>query len=61
MGTAECKICGRSFFVERLAKHEKVCAKATKKRPVFDMSKQRVYIQITSLKGRLIQSALGHC
>lgn len=37
-----CSICGRKFAPDRLAKHEKVCAKtANSKRKVFDTSKQR--------------------
>lgn len=37
-----CSICGRKFASDRLAKHEKVCAKATNsKRKVFDTTKHR--------------------
>lgn len=37
-----CSICGRKFAPDRLAKHEKVCAKtANSKRKVFDTSKHR--------------------
>ncbi|XP_069107062.1 zinc finger C2HC domain-containing protein 1A-like isoform X2 [Argopecten irradians] len=37
-----CKICGRQFVPESLAKHQPICAKSAKsKRKVFDSTKQR--------------------
>lgn len=42
MNLKECDNCGRRFREEVLLKHKKACAKSTKKRPTFDMSKQRV-------------------
>ena len=39
---APCKVCGRNFARERLAKHQKICQGSTsKKRKVFDVSKMR--------------------
>lgn len=39
---APCSVCGRNFAPDRLAKHEKVCAKNSKsKRKVFDTRKHR--------------------
>jgi hypothetical protein len=38
-----CKICGRKFAAERLAKHEAACAKATqKKRQAFNIKEKRM-------------------
>lgn len=38
-----CSICGRNFATERLARHEKICNKNSKKtRKAFDVQKQRV-------------------
>ncbi|XP_041361260.1 zinc finger C2HC domain-containing protein 1B-like isoform X4 [Gigantopelta aegis] len=37
-----CKVCGRSFVKESLAKHQNACQKVSKPRKVFDSSKQRV-------------------
>ena len=42
---APCEICGRSFAIDRLAKHAKICAKAEKqgkKRKVFGASAERL-------------------
>ena len=42
LDVSPCSICGRNFASERLAKHEKVCAKTTNsKRKVFDTRKHR--------------------
>lgn len=39
----ECRICGRHFASDRIAKHQEICAKTTKKkRKAFDPVKQRV-------------------
>lgn len=37
----ECEYCGRSFASESLSRHQQTCKK-TKKRPVFNMTKQRL-------------------
>ena len=40
---AECRICGRNFASDRIAKHHEICSRTTKKkRKVFDPIKQRV-------------------
>ena len=36
-----CSFCGRNFAVESLQRHETICQKTSRKRPVFDSSKQR--------------------
>ncbi|XP_020614460.1 zinc finger C2HC domain-containing protein 1C-like [Orbicella faveolata] len=42
LAVSPCSICGRNFAPDRLAKHEKVCAKtANTKRKVFDTRKHR--------------------
>ena len=42
LDVSPCSICGRKFVPDRLAKHEKVCAKtANSKRKVFDTRKHR--------------------
>jgi hypothetical protein len=42
-GMNECGICGRYFASDRIAKHQEICTKTTKKkRKVFDPVKQRV-------------------
>lgn len=42
LDVSPCSICGRNFAPDRLAKHEKVCAKtANSKRKVFDTRKHR--------------------
>lgn len=42
LDVSPCSICGRNFAADRLAKHEKVCAKnKNSKRKVFDTSKHR--------------------
>jgi hypothetical protein len=42
-GLTECRICGRNFASDRIAKHQEICTKTTKKkRKVFDPIKQRV-------------------
>jgi len=42
-GLTECGICGRNFASDRIAKHQEICVKTTKKkRKVFDPVKQRV-------------------
>lgn len=38
---SECKHCGRSFATEALQRHQEACRK-TKRRPVFNMAKQRL-------------------
>lgn len=44
-GMAACSICGRNFNEDRLEKHEVICKKTkTKKRKVFDVTKQRVEV-----------------
>ncbi len=42
MGRAQCRYCGRKFNEDRIGKHESACAVASKKRPVFNIKKQRV-------------------
>lgn len=39
---ATCRYCKRTFFSNRLEKHEKACQNASKRRPVFDMKYKRV-------------------
>lgn len=40
---AECSYCGRRFAVDRLQKHEDICAKTgKKKRKAYDATKHRV-------------------
>ena len=42
LDVSPCSICGRNFAPDRLARHEKVCAKtANSKRKVFDTRKHR--------------------
>lgn len=42
-GLEGCKICGRFFAPDRIAKHESICKKTTtKKRKVFDPTKMRM-------------------
>ena len=36
-----CSFCGRKFNPESLYRHETICEKTSRKRPVFDSSKQR--------------------
>jgi len=36
-----CSFCGRKFAQESLGRHEKICQKTSRKRPVFNSSKQR--------------------
>lgn len=36
-----CSFCGRKFAVENLRRHKSICEKTSRKRPVFDSSKQR--------------------
>ena len=36
-----CTFCGRNFAEENLNRHEKICQKTSRKRPVFNSSKQR--------------------
>ena len=36
-----CSFCGRKFAQESLQRHEKICQKTSRKRPVFNSSKQR--------------------
>lgn len=38
----DCRICGRHFAADRVAKHEEVCQKSSKKRKPFDALQQRV-------------------
>lgn len=38
---SECEYCGRRFAAEALARHQQVC-RTTKRRPVFNMTKQRL-------------------
>lgn len=45
-GMVSCQICGRNFNNDRIAKHEVICRKTTtKKRKVFDSTKQRVEVR----------------
>lgn len=45
-GMAACSICGRNFNEDRVKKHETICKKTmTKKRKVFDVTKQRVEVR----------------
>lgn len=45
-GMVACKICGRNFNEDRIEKHESICKKTTtKKRKVFDVTKQRVEVR----------------
>ncbi|XP_050404818.1 zinc finger C2HC domain-containing protein 1C [Patella vulgata] len=41
MQLGECRMCGRRFAVDRLAKHENACKTAQKKRKKFDPTKMR--------------------
>lgn len=44
-GMVSCHICGRNFNEDRIEKHESICKKTmTKKRRVFDVTKQRVQV-----------------
>lgn len=45
-GMVACKICGRNFNEDRIEKHESICKMTTtKKRKVFDVTKQRVEVR----------------
>ena len=40
-----CRVCGRYFLEDRLAKHESICLRtSTKKRKVFDITKHRTQV-----------------
>lgn len=55
--TVPCKICGRKFADDRLAKHMNVCKKSkNKKRKVFDMTKART--QGTEIEKYAIQNVV---
>ncbi|KAL5015316.1 hypothetical protein ScPMuIL_009586 [Solemya velum] len=56
LNLSPCKVCGRKFVAESLAKHEPACIKNSKKsRKVFDSTKQRV--QGTDLNLRQVKQA----
>lgn len=38
-----CQVCNRTFAIDRIAKHQMVCQKVLKKRPVFRSERQRTY------------------
>lgn len=41
-----CRVCGRTFAMDRVAKHQAICQKVTsKRRPVFESEAQRVYTE----------------
>jgi hypothetical protein len=42
MTLKDCGCCGRHFFADRVAKHEKACEKAHKERELFDSREQRL-------------------
>lgn len=54
MELRQCTRCGRNFAADRLAKHEAVCGKSGKTRPVFQSSAKRVVDPI--MAGRRPQS-----
>ncbi|OXA60064.1 serine/arginine repetitive matrix protein 1 isoform X2 [Folsomia candida] len=64
-GMNECKVCGRFFAPDRIAKHESICKKVTtRKRKVFDPTKMRMqgteaepYIRIVSAKPKIAPKA----
>lgn len=39
------QVCGRTFSMDRIAKHQAVCLKLRKKRPVFQAQRQRVFLE----------------
>eukprot|EP00747_Dinoflagellata_sp_TGD_P218184 gnl/TRDRNA2_/TRDRNA2_90475_c0_seq1.p1 gnl/TRDRNA2_/TRDRNA2_90475_c0~~gnl/TRDRNA2_/TRDRNA2_90475_c0_seq1.p1 ORF type:complete len:408 (+),score=56.85 gnl/TRDRNA2_/TRDRNA2_90475_c0_seq1:70-1293(+) len=39
-GLVPCAICGRTFSMDRVAKHQAICQKASKKRPVFNCQRE---------------------
>lgn len=42
-----CHFCERNFYEDRIAKHESICKKISKKnRKVFDSAKQRVQVRV---------------
>lgn len=40
-----CQVCGRTFSADRIAKHQAICLKVSKKRPIFRAEKQRVFME----------------
>merc|ERR1719247_3270119 len=41
-----CRICGRTFTIDRVAKHQAICQKTSRsRRPVFHSERQRVYTE----------------
>lgn len=53
-----CQVCGRTFNMDRIAKHQAVCLKVRKKRPVFLAQKQRLFMEGGS-SGTVVGSAVG--
>lgn len=53
-----CQVCGRTFNMDRIAKHQSVCLKLRKKRPIFQAQKQRVFMEGGS-EGRVVGSAVS--
>lgn len=46
LGLVPCRICGRTFTSDRVAKHQAICQKASaKKRTVFHAEEQRIYTE----------------
>jgi len=54
----ECQYCGRKFAFESIARHTQICQKTSKKRAVFDSSKQRSVAE-SGVKGKPSQRGLG--
>eukprot|EP00933_Yihiella_yeosuensis_P070900 TRINITY_DN79067_c0_g1_i1.p1 TRINITY_DN79067_c0_g1~~TRINITY_DN79067_c0_g1_i1.p1 ORF type:complete len:428 (+),score=57.07 TRINITY_DN79067_c0_g1_i1:96-1379(+) len=57
-GLVPCRICGRTFSIDRVAKHQAICQKVNKvkKRPVFHSEKQRVFLEGGS-SGKVVGAA----
>eukprot|EP00929_Paragymnodinium_shiwhaense_P090146 TRINITY_DN50346_c0_g2_i1.p1 TRINITY_DN50346_c0_g2~~TRINITY_DN50346_c0_g2_i1.p1 ORF type:complete len:497 (-),score=101.14 TRINITY_DN50346_c0_g2_i1:399-1889(-) len=54
VGLVPCRICARTFSIDRVAKHQSICQKTSAaKRPVFRSEKQRLYCEGGS-DGRVI-------
>eukprot|EP00434_Breviolum_minutum_P028045 symbB.v1.2.024810.t1/scaffold2358.1/size81431/1 len=53
-----CQVCGRTFNMDRIAKHQAVCLKLRKKRPVFQAQKQRLFMEGGST-GTVVGSAVA--
>ncbi|CAE7208078.1 ZC2HC1B [Symbiodinium pilosum] len=58
-----CQVCGRTFSADRVHKHQAICLKVRKKRPVFRAEKQRVFMEGGSggsVAGTALQSTSHH-